>query len=373
MAHISKAFKVRFSPMKIASVCNGYSENKATGAVTAMNGKLNIRPDYQREFIYKLPEQKAVIDSILGGYPLSLLYFGDNGSTYETIDGQQRTISICEYIAGNFSIPIDGNLKFFHNLTAVQQKTILNYELAIYIVTGSINERLEWFKRINLQGEPLTLQEMRSATYRGDWVTDAKAYFVRQNQGAYILAKQYMTGSCERQAFLEKILAWHSGGNDKIEEYMAAHQHDKNAAPLYDYFKLVIQWVKNLFTDYTSEMRHVDWGYLYNKYKDKVFDSINVRQRAKELMLDDDVSSKSGIYAYLITGDDKYLNIRQFSDAHRRAAFTRQDGKCCKCGKIYGITEMEADHITPWSKGGKTNPDNCQMLCISCNRTKSNK
>jgi len=286
------------------------------------------------------------------------------------LDGQQRTISIGQYVNGDFSL----NDRFFHNLTKEEQDKILDYELMVYFCEGTDKERLDWFRIINIAGEKLTDQEIRNAVYTGPWLSDAKLKFSKSTCAAYLLANdggQLVSASPIRQEYLETALSWINGG--KIEDYMAKHQHNKNAEELWQYFQDVIAWARKIFTNYRREMNSVEWGELYNKFKDKKFNVGKLEAEIKELMQDEDVTKKSGIYPYVLTGQEKYLSIRAFTDKMKREAYERQDGICPFCKKQWDISEMEADHIKPWSKGGATTAKNCQMLCVDDNRTKSGK
>ena len=329
---------------------------------------MDIRPAYQREFIYKEAQRNAVIDTVTKDYPLNVMYWADKGNgKYEVIDGQQRTISICQYVKGDFAF----RDLYFHNLQQDEQKQILNYSLTIYLCSGTDSEKLEWFRTINIAGEKLTDQELRNAGYSGPWVSDAKRYFSKTACPAYLLGSKYMKGSPIRQDYLEAVIRWIS--KDSIEKYMAEHQHNANANELWLYFVSIINWVKVLFPKYRKEMANVPWGVLYNEHKGQAFDAKDLETKVAGLMADSDVTKKSGIYDYVITGNENSLNIRAFDDNMKREVYERQKGICCKCQKHFDIGEMEADHITPWHLGGKTVTSNCQMLCRNCNRTKSGK
>lgn len=230
---------------------------------------------------------------------------------------------------------------------------------------------MSWFKIINIAGEKLTDQELRNATYTGTWLTNAKSIFSKSNCGAYLLSKDYVNGSPIRQELLERALDWISKGN--IERYMSVHQHDPNANELWTYYRNVIEWVKLTFTKYRKEMKGVNWGALYDEYHDIMYDTDLLENEIQKLMMDDDVTNKKGIYPYLLSKNEKYLNIRAFTPQMKRSAYEKQKGICPICGKYYDINEMEGDHITPWHAGGKTNIENCQMLCKECNRRKSGK
>ena len=357
--------KIELKEFTAREIAEGYKDNAEEGVI-GYNGKLNIRPKYQREFVYKEKQRDAVIDSIIKSYPLNVMYWAKNeDETFEIIDGQQRTISFCQYVTGKFSI----NGRRFYNLVDVEQNQILDYKLMIYICEGNEAEKLAWFKIINIAGEKLTDQELRNATYTGQWLSNAKLNFSKTNCAAYLLAKDYVNGSPIRQEFLETAIDWLSKGN--IEDYMSKHQHDPNANELWTYFRNIIEWVQLTFKEYRKEMKGLNWGGLYDNYHNQIFDTAELEQKIKNLMLDDDVTNKKGVYTYVLTRDEKYLNIRGFTESQKRAAFEKQNGICSKCGKHFELKEMEADHITPWSKGGKTGVDNCQMLCRECNRRKS--
>ena len=301
------------------------------------------------------------------------MYWAKNeNETYEVLDGQQRTISICQYVNKKFSIEFTKEKpQYFHNLEKEEQEKILKYKLMIYFCEGTDREKLDWFKIINIAGEKLTDQELRNAIYTGEWLTDAKRYFSKNNCPAYNIAKDYLTGVSIRQEYLETAIKWISENN--IEKYMAEHQHTPNANELWLYFQKVINWVKVIFPNYRKEMKGINWGNLYNNFKDKKFDSKELEKQIKKLIDDDDVTSKKGIYEYLIDGEEKHLSIRSFTDKEKLKVYEKQDGICKKCGKKFKIEEMEADHITPWSLGGKTIIENCQMLCKEDNRRKSSK
>lgn len=360
--------KIEPKEITVREVADGYVDSAEEGVV-GYGGLLDIRPKYQREFVYDEKKRNAVIDTIRKGFPLNVMYWVvTDQETYEVMDGQQRTISFCQYVNGDFSIPVDGHPMAFHNLSKTLQAQILDYTLMVYFCSGTDQEKLDWFRIVNIAGERLTDQELRNAVYTGPWLTQAKTIFSKTNCAAYLLANKYVNGSPIRQEYLQTAISWLSGGN--IEQYMSAHQHDPNANELWSYFQAVIAWVKLTFTTYRSEMKGIDWGLLYNQFKDGLYDTAMLEDEMKALMIDDDVTRKKGIYQYVLTRDEKYLSIRAFTPAMRRAAYERQGGICPKCGKHFEIGEMEADHITPWSKGGKTDASNCQLLCLEDNRRK---
>ena len=359
--------KIELKEILIKDVAKNYVDSAEEGVV-GYDGKLNIRPKYQREFVYDEKKRNAVIDTIRKGFPLNVMYWVKNeDGTFEVLDGQQRTISFCQYINGDFSI----DNRAFHNLTKTEQDLILNYKLMIYFCEGNDKEKLDWFQIINIAGEKLTDQELRNAVYTGPWLTNAKTHFSKSNCAAYLLAKDYVSGSPIRQEYLETALEWINNGN--IEEYMSKNQHKPNANELWTYFRNVIEWVKLTFTTYRKEMKGINWGALYNQFKDVTYDTNKLEKEIQELMIDDDVTNKKGVYIYVLTRNEKHLNIRAFTDNQKRSAYERQQGICKTCGKHFDIKEMEADHITPWHAGGQTNAENCQMLCRECNRRKSSK
>ncbi len=359
--------KIQLKEITVRELTKGFEDNAEAGVV-GYGGKIDIRPPYQREFIYKDKQRDAVIDTITKEFPLNVMYWAvrEDGN-FEIIDGQQRTISVCQYIKGDFSI----NGLAFHNLPKDKQERILDYKLTVYQCSGTDSEKLDWFRTINIAGEKLTDQELRNAVYSGTWVTDAKRYFSKNGCVAYQTGSDYLNGSPIRQDYLETAIKWISNG--EIEEYMSVHQHDQNAAALWRYFQDVMTWVETTFTKKRKFMKGVDWGILYNTYKDEKYDTKKIEEETEKLILDDDVTKKSGIYPYILTRNEKYLSIRAFSDAIKQKVYEKQKGVCVKCKEKFEIEEMEADHITPWHEGGKTIEKNCQLLCKECNRRKSGK
>lgn len=362
--------KIELHKIGVRELTNGYEDNAENG-VKAYGGKLDVRPPYQREFVYKENQRNAVIDTLTQGFPLNVMYWATReDGTFEIVDGQQRTISICQYVNGDFAF----DMRYFHNLQDDEKEKILNYELQVYICSGTDSEKLKWFETINIAGEELTKQELRNAVYAGSWVSDAKRYFSKIGAPAAKIGSDYLTGSANRQEYLETAISWMSDGN--IEAHMANHQHDANAAPLWQFFQSVITWIESSFRPNKERkkiMKGVNWGELYKKYKDQVLDTKAIDEEVSRLILDDDVTKKSGIYPYILTRKEKYLSIRAFTDAQKLAAYERQAGICADCGKHFELSQMEADHITPWHAGGKTTAENCQMLCRECNRRKSGK
>lgn len=362
--------KIDLHKISVRKVIAGYKDSAEEGVV-AYGGKLDIRPKYQREFVYKPEQRDAVMHTVQHQFPLNVMYWIENNSgNYELLDGQQRTLSICQYVSGDYSI----RDRYFHNLTNEEKDQILDYELMIYFCDGTDKERIEWFEVINTAGEKLTPQELLNAVYTGPWLSDAKLKFSKTGCVAYHLTNDggaLVSGSPIRQEYLETALLWINSGD--VAGYMSKHQHDKNADKLWDYFQSVIEWVRVNFTNYRREMNSVGWGEIYNEFKDKKLNVAKLETEIKELMQDEDVTKKSGIYPYVLTRQEKYLSIRTFTEKMKREAYERQKGICVKCKKHFEIEEMEADHITPWHEGGKTISQNCQILCKDDNRRKSGK
>lgn len=376
--------EIKLHEIKIRDVVNGYSDNQESGVV-GYGGKLDIRPPFQREFIYNEKERNAVIDTINKGFPLNVMYWSKNGDKYELLDGQQRTLSFCQYVNGDFSVDFKG----FSNLPSDLQDKILDYKLMIYICEGSPSEKLDWFKIINIAGEKLTDQELRNSQYTGEWLYDAKRHFSKTACPAYQIGSNYMTGTTIRQDYLETALKWICEKNNiEIEKYMQEHQNDRDANELWQYYQNVINWIEMIFLDtnknaiYKSKMAGIPWGILYNKYHNKQYNSNSVREEAEKLYSDPYVSDKKGIFEYVLTDhnpeDMRLINVRVFDEPTKQRVYNKQNGVCPDCAsqgidKHYELNEMEADHVSAWSAGGTTTEDNCQMLCIHHNRLKGNK
>lgn len=371
--------KIERQQITIGEITLGYVNNDEDG-VLGYGGILNIRPPYQREFVYKDKKRDEVIKTIRKGFPLNTMYWAKNeDGTFEVLDGQQRTISFCEYVIGNFSI--DG--VYFHTLLDEEQKEILDYPIDIYICEGSDRERLEWFRTINIAGEKLTEQELLNINYTGEWLSDAKRKFSKTNCLAYKIGEKFVKGTPIRQDYLETALSWISKGN--IAEYMAQHKHDKNANELWLYYSHVIEWVKTTFnadTDnkknyYRKEMSGLNWGDLYDRYHENPYDCEELEAKIKELMMNDEVTDKKGIYEYVLSGESediaRKLSKRAFGEKDKREVYEQQGGICPICGEWHSYEEMEADHTIPWWRGGKTTKDNLQMVCKKCNRGKGGK
>ena len=363
--------KIELKKITVRDLVEDYHDD-GEGGVRGYGGRLDIRPPFQREFVYKDKQRDAVIETINKDFPLNVMYWAvRQDGTYEVIDGQQRTISAAQYVIGDYSL--DG--RYFHNLQDDEQERILNYPLQVYVCEGNASEKLNWFRIINIAGERLTGQELRNAVYAGPWVSDAKRYFSRKGAAcpAYAIGSRFVNGRAERQEYLETAIQWIKNGNQTVEEYMAEHQHDQTAITLWNHFQSVINRVEAVFPTYRKFMKGVDWGGLYEHLNDESLNPELLEDRVSSLMLDDDVQRKAGVYPYLLTGEEKHLNLRAFSDAQKQKAFEVQKGICKGCKNVFDISQMEGDHITPWIEGGKTIDANCQMLCKDCNRRKSNK
>lgn len=357
--------KIEMREVTVRELVDCYHDD-GEGGVVGYGGRLDIRPPFQREFVYKEKERNAVIDTITNDFPLNVMYWADRGDdNYEIIDGQQRTISIAQYEQGDFS----HNGLYFHNLPVDKRDRMSDYRLMVYVCSGTDSEKLEWFKTINIAGVKLTDQELRNAVYAGSWLSDAKRYFSRTGCAAYQIGSDYLNGRANRQEYLETAIRWIS--QDSIEDYMGRHQHDADAGPLWGHFQSVIDWVEGVFTIRRRAMKGVDWGSLYDAYKESSLDPDAVESETRRLIADDDVQRQSGIYPYILAGDERHLNIREFSQGIKQRVYEKQDGKCVICGDSFELSGMEADHITPWSEGGKTIEENCQMLCKEDNRRKA--
>ena len=362
--------KISLEQIKIKDIANGYMDNNEEG-VYGYGGRLNIRPKYQREFVYSDAKRDKVLDTIMKGLPLIIMYWAKNeDNTFEVLDGQQRTISFCQYVNGDYSI----DDKYFHSLTDEEQNTILNYELMVYVVEGSDKERLEWFRTINIAGEKLTDQELLNINYTGSWLSDAKKKFSKTNCVAYKLADKYVKGSAIRQELLELALVWICGDKKYIAEYMSAHQHDNNANDLWLHFSKVIEWIKVTFPNYRKEMKGLDWGRLYAEFGNNSYDTDELEKKISALMADEDVTSNKGVYEYVLSNctREKVLSVRAFSEKDKRTKYEQQNGICPICGQHYEIEEMQGDHIVEWVNGGRTTLDNLQMVCHSCHKELTN-
>lgn len=376
--------EIKLHEITVREVFDGYYNDEESGQVVAYGGKLNVRPAYQREFVYDDKKKVAVMNSILHNFPLNVMYWSENeNGTFEMLDGQQRTISICDWLDSGYSVFANANSPFtpyYAHTSAEITEKILDYKLMIYICKGTDTEKLNWFKIINIAGEKLTEQELRNAIYTGEWLSDAKKYFSKNQCIAYKIGEKYMSGSTIRQDYLHTVLSWISAKEDKtVEQYMAEHQHDTHATPLKQYYKTIIDWVELTFPKYRGKlMKGLNWGILYNEYGNNVYDPNELENEISRLLQDDDITKQKGIYEYLLSGKtkEKVLSIRAFTDNEKMTMYERQQGICpmCKAEGIdikWKLEEMHADHILPWSKGGHTTLDNGQLLCREHNLEKS--
>jgi 5-methylcytosine-specific restriction endonuclease McrA len=378
--------------LTVEDICNGFYYNELEGkGLFGLSGKLTIQPEYQRNYIYADGKKDvAVIDSILKGYPLGLIYFNKiSDDKFEVLDGQQRITSFGRFITNKFAIKDEtGMPQYFSGLAADRKTYIKKTKLLIYECEGTEREIKEWFKTINIAGVPLNNQELLNAVYSGFFVTLAKEEFSNSNNANIQKWSAYISGSVIRQDFLEKALEWVS--KDNIGDYMSKHRNDKNIDELTNYFNSVIDWVSSVFIDVENEMRGLKWGELYEKYHKTAYDPKQVSDEVKKLYDNFYVKNRKGIFEYILgnSKDAKLLNVRVFDDPIKKAVYSQQTKEAkekgisncpfCAIGndsnksKIWSLKEMDADHVTAWSKGGATSIDNCQMLCKSHNRAKGN-
>ena len=373
----TKAIKVT-----IRDLIDGYKDDSDKGgAVVGYSGRLNVRPAYQREFIYEKAEEKeAVIHSVANGFPLNVMYWADDGAgNFEILDGQQRTLCICKFCADEFSSKAfsANDYIFYNSLPKDEKEKFLNYELMVYHCLGNDSDKLKWFETINIAGKQLNEQERLNAVYSCAWTTDARKHFSNQNAVAVEYKDKYLSESITRQECLAKAIKWASGDGD-VAKYMSERKKnkEKSAQALWEHFESIFEWVEKVFPEHRKDMKGLDWGRLYSEHKHEKFDSGKLAARAKKLRANPDVK-QSGVYEYLLTGDASHINVRSFDKKLKERMYKKQQGKCAfaKKGcvhpkKKWQPEEMEADHIKPWREGGPTNEDNCQMLCKQCNREK---
>ena len=373
-------------------VCKGFVYNEYEGkGLFGLSGKLTIQPEYQRNYIYADGKRDvAVIDSILKGYPLGLIYFTKVAEDkYEVLDGQQRITSIGRYVTGKFPIEMNGKNIYFRGLAEDLKEKILSTPLTIYICEGTESEIKEWFKTINIAGIPLNEQELSNAIHSGPFVTKAKEEFSNSQNANIQKWGSYISGNVLRQDYLRTALEWVSKGN--IDDYMSRHRYDDNITELKAYFTSVIDWISSVFSDVESEMRGLPWGEIYEKYHKNSYDPSAVSAKLRELYADFYVKDRKGVYEYILGGcvDNKLLNIRIFDEPTKKSVYAMQTdaakkkniSNCPLCAigrdnnktRLWKLTEMDADHVTAWSKGGSTDVSNCQMLCKTHNRAKGNK
>lgn len=367
--------KISKIEVRVEDLANGYEEKGTDGieGVVAYNGLLDVRPPYQREFVYAPKERDEVIRTLRKGFPLNIMYWAktDDGK-YEVMDGQQRTISICRYIAEDeqsFSV----DQKYFFNLDESIQQKLKDYVLDVYVCEGRPEEIHDWFKVINIAGKELTPQELRNTAYTGTWLSDAKLHFSKPNCVAYNIAKDYMNGSPIRQEYLEKALEWiidTKDGMNCVEDYMALNQHKENADELWTYFKKVISWVQETFPNYRKIMKGIEWGLLYNEYSNNEYDPDVLENEIVNLLIDDDIDNQKGIYDYLLSGKaeakERLLNIRVFTEKEKNQLYEIQHHKCGRCRKVFPIDELDAHHKIQWADGGHTTIDNGILYCKDC-------
>ena len=372
----------------IRDIIEEYSDD-GNGPVIGMGGRLNIRPPYQREYLYSGNSEfkESLIQSIYLGRPISLFYFAKTDHAdydYELLDGQQRIITICKFIAPSpkqFAVSLRkyDEPQYWEGLEPEERERILDYNLLVHVCDGDSHELMEWFQTINTGAKELSPQEIRNSLYNGSWVTNAKYYFTKKGNQATRCGR-YMSGQRERQHHLEKVLQWKVGSTKdaKIRAYMAKHRQDPDAKALWGYFCEVEAWIERTFgidldeSCYRSPMKHVNWGWLHAEFKDMEFDPKEIAEKVAHLFkCDSKEISHKGIYPFVLTGDEKHLNRRQFNHAQRQAAYVRQDGRCAITDEPFPIEEMEADHIKPWSEGGKTDDENCQMICRAAHQKKT--
>ena len=380
---------------KVREIVDGFVYNEFEGkGIFGLSGKLTIQPEYQRNYIYADGKRDvAVIDSLLKGYPLGLLYFVKvNEKHLEVLDGQQRITSFGRFVTGKFAIKDkNGMQQYFDGLAKDQQELILDSELLVYECEGAESEIKEWFKTINTAGVPLTNQELLNAVYSGPFVTLCKEKFSNSQNSNTQKWGAYIAGSVARQDFLERALEWVSKGEDQIGDYMARHRNDTRISEIESYFTSVLDWVESVFPMVEGEMRGLDWGRLYEKYHLKAFDPAVVTATVNKLYGDPFVKNRKGIFEFVLDGctDTKLIDVRIFDEATKRSTYERQlieaklSGKsnCPLCAvgneinknKIWPISEMDADHISAWSKGGATVSSNCEILCKTHNRSKGNR
>jgi len=377
----------------VADICEGFVYNEYEGkGLFGLSGKLVIQPEYQRNYIYADGKKDvAVIDSLLKGYPLGLIYFVKvSEDKFEVLDGQQRITSFGRFVTGKFPIiGADGVPHYFGGLAENLQRKILGAKLTIYECQGEESEIKEWFKTINIAGVPLNEQELSNAIHSGPFVTKAKEEFSNSQNANIQKWSAYISGDVKRQDYLRAALNWVSKGH--IDDYMSRHRYDNNITELKTYFTSVIDWVSSVFSDVESEMRGLDWGNLYERYHSNSYNPQEIHKKVQELYSDFYVKNRKGVFEYILGGctDTKLLDVRIFDDVTKKTVYTKQTADAQETGKsncplcamgndnnstrIYKLSEMDADHVTAWSNGGATDISNCTMLCKTHNRAKGNK
>ena len=378
--------KIEEERIRIRDLVDGY-KSYDDGRIIGWGGKLDIRPPYQREYIHENnPDfKKNLLYSIYQNRPINLIYFARPGEgTYELLDGQQRILTICKYVVDqDFSIELDGKTSYFEQLEAnpLDANRILNYKLHVHICRGEPGELMKWFQTINTGAEALSDQELRNALYNGPWVTSAKYWFTRKGGNQDKLCAMYMDGKRERQEHLERILQWKTGSKEDevIRDFMAKHQNNESAQNLWNYFMGIRKWIESLFEPHKKSMERLNWGDLHKEYACESYDAKYTKRRQKELLEDPEVQKDSGVYLYILSGESKsnqrLLHLRRFTNVIKKKFLKKQQGKCAikTCQKKLDMNTAYADHIIPWSAGGKTEEENCQILCMECNLLKSNR
>jgi hypothetical protein len=386
--------KTELKPYKVSEIVNGFVYNQLEGrGLFGLAGKLTIQPEYQRNYVYaEKKKDSGVIESLLKGYPLGLIYFNKTGpETFEVLDGQQRITSVGRFVTDRFAIKLNGMEQYFSSLPDDKQKFILDSELLVYECEGAESEIKEWFQTINIAGVPLNDQELLNAVYSGPFVTAGKEIFSNSQNANVQMWSAYISGSVNSQDYWERALEWVSGGKSAIPLYMSEHRTDDNINPVKTHFDSVISWISGVFKNVYKEMRGLEWGRLYSTYHAKPYNPENMSANVTKLYGDPYVQSRKGIFEYLLGGgtDPKLLELRVFEEPVKRAQFEKQTvlaerqsiSNCPLCAvgnnqnktKIYKYSDMDADHVTAWSRGGKTSPENCEMLCITHNRAKGNR
>lgn len=365
--------KIDTIQVTVRDVYEGFVDDGENG-VKGYGGMLDIRPPFQREFVYDAEKQLAVIDTIKKEFPLNVMYWvKNNQGEYEVLDGQQRTLSFCKFLSGETT---DENGNLFVSLPKDKREAFLDYPLMVYVCEGEESEKLGWFKTINIAGVKLSDQELRNAMYTGPWLLDAKKHFSATNCAGAAIGEYIVKYKTIRQELLEKVLSWKVDydGLESIEEYMSKHQYDTDCMDLWMYYQDVINWVHKLFPEYRKRktiITNQEWGLLYNTYHANTYNPNEFEQILAKFVKDDEVQNKRGIIHYLFDKKEKYLNLRTFSESQKLEAYENQEGICPICGNYFEFDQMEGDHRIPWVDGGKTTTDNCQMLCKKCNREKS--
>lgn len=379
----------------IHDVVEGFVYNELEGkGLFGLAGKLTIQPEYQRNYIYASEggkREQAVIESLLKEYPIGLLYFNKvSGDKFEVLDGQQRVTSIGRFVTGKFAVKdANGHEQYFSGMAESQQNKIMNASLLVYICEGDEPEIKDWFKTINIAGVPLTQQEILNAVYSGPFVTLAREEFSNSNNSLVQKWSAYIAGDIKRQAYLERALEWVSHG--AVDNYMSKHRHNKDIDELKSHFTKVIDWISGVFTDVESEMRGLEWGRLYETCHKQTYDPTEVSEQVHKLLGDYVVKDRRGVFEFILGGsqDTKLLNVRVFDEPTKKAVYAKQtkaaqakgESNCPLCAighdanheKIWSFSEMDADHVAAWSKGGETDIKNCQMLCKTHNRAKGNR